>query len=59
VHNIGGRVGHFYFGVTDEVQAVAMFVVQTDPALSSWLDGMTLNASARKRREADSRQRTG
>ena len=45
-------------GITSEVQAVANFVVQTDPAISSYLDGMELNTSGRKPREADRPQRS-
>ena len=40
-------------GMTGEIQTVANFVVQTDPAISSYLDGIELNTVGREPRNAD------
>jgi hypothetical protein len=43
-------------GITDEIQAVANFIVQTDPAILSYFDGMEPNTVGREPRDADSPQ---
>lgn len=40
-------------GLTDEIQSVSKFIVQTDPAVSSYLDEMELNTVGREPRDAD------
>jgi len=42
--------------MTAEIQTVANFVVQTDPAISSYLDGTELNTVGREPRDADGPQ---
>ncbi len=43
-------------GMTDEIQSVAKFIVETDPAISSYLDEIEVNTVGRKPREADGPQ---
>jgi hypothetical protein len=45
-------------GMTDEIQMVSKFILQTDPAISSYLDGMQLNTIGRQLRDADGPQRS-
>jgi hypothetical protein len=45
-------------GMTDEIQSVAKFIVQTDPAISSYLDEIEVNTVGRQPREADRPQRS-
>jgi hypothetical protein len=43
-------------GLTDEMQLVSKFIAQTDPAISSYLEGMDPNTVGREPRDADSPQ---
>ena len=43
-------------GMRDEIQSVAKFIVETDPAISSYLDEIGVNTVGRKPREADGPQ---
>jgi len=43
-------------GMTDEIQIVSKFIVQTDPAISSYLDGHAINSVGRGPRDADGQQ---
>lgn len=43
-------------GMTDEIQMVANFIVQTDPAISSYLGGMEPNPVGRQPRDANGPQ---
>ena len=43
-------------GLTDEIQSVSKFIVQTDPAISSCLDETEVNTVGRKPRRADGQQ---
>lgn len=45
-------------GLTDEIQSVSKFIVETDPAISSYLDETEVNVVGRKPREADGPQHT-
>jgi hypothetical protein len=41
-------------GMSDEIQRISIFVVQNDPAISSYLNGLQINTTGRVRRDADS-----
>jgi hypothetical protein len=43
-------------GMTDEIQTVSKFIVETDPALSSYLNGIEVNTVGREPRDADGPQ---
>jgi hypothetical protein len=45
-------------GMTDEIQSVTKFIVQTDPAISSYLDEIEVNTVGRQPREAEQSQRS-
>jgi len=40
-------------GMTDEIQAVANFIAEADPAISSYLGGAAVNTVGRQPRDAD------
>ena len=44
--------------MTDEIQSVTKFIVQTDPAISSYLDEKEVNTVGRRPREANRPQRS-